>query len=205
MPARSWRRSTARSGPERLLDLLLRAGPYGDRFGEDPDGPDAGAARGRAARHRPRPAASRGCPEALRTAERQDRAGAGADRRRRRPAARGAGARAPTAQMVLIGRRQLRSNNSWMHNVPRWSAARSAAPRTSTPTTPSASASTDGEPARVTSRAGEVEIPVEVTDAVMPGVVSIPHGWGHDARRRRAQRRPRARRRRTATCSPTRT
>jgi anaerobic selenocysteine-containing dehydrogenase len=39
---------------------------------------------------------------------------------------------------------------------------------------------TDGEPALVRSRAGEVEVPVEVTDAVMPGVVSIPHGWGHD-------------------------
>jgi anaerobic selenocysteine-containing dehydrogenase len=39
----------------------------------------------------------------------------------------------------------------------------------------------DGAPALVTSRAGSVEVPVEVTDAVMPGVVSIPHGWGHDA------------------------
>jgi anaerobic selenocysteine-containing dehydrogenase len=38
----------------------------------------------------------------------------------------------------------------------------------------------DGELARVSSRAGSVEVPVEVTDAVMPGVVSIPHGWGHD-------------------------
>ena len=39
----------------------------------------------------------------------------------------------------------------------------------------------DGELACVTSRAGTIEVPVEVTDAVMPGVVSIPHGWGHDA------------------------
>jgi len=39
---------------------------------------------------------------------------------------------------------------------------------------------TDGAPARVTSKAGTVEVPVEVTDAVMPGVISIPHGWGHD-------------------------
>jgi anaerobic selenocysteine-containing dehydrogenase len=38
----------------------------------------------------------------------------------------------------------------------------------------------DGEHARVSSRAGSIEVPVEVTDAVMPGVVSIPHGWGHD-------------------------
>ena len=39
----------------------------------------------------------------------------------------------------------------------------------------------DGGLARVRSRAGEVEVPVEITDAIMPGVVSIPHGWGHDA------------------------
>ena len=39
----------------------------------------------------------------------------------------------------------------------------------------------DGAAARVRSRVGEVEVPVEVTDAIMPGVVSIPHGWGHDA------------------------
>jgi anaerobic selenocysteine-containing dehydrogenase len=38
----------------------------------------------------------------------------------------------------------------------------------------------DGERARVSSRTGAIELPVEVTDAVMPGVVSIPHGWGHD-------------------------
>jgi len=40
----------------------------------------------------------------------------------------------------------------------------------------------DGEPVRVSSRAGAVEVPVEITDDVMPGVVSIPHGWGHTAR-----------------------
>jgi anaerobic selenocysteine-containing dehydrogenase len=39
----------------------------------------------------------------------------------------------------------------------------------------------DGERAVVSSRVGSIEVPVEVTDAIMPGVVSIPHGWGHDA------------------------
>jgi anaerobic selenocysteine-containing dehydrogenase len=38
----------------------------------------------------------------------------------------------------------------------------------------------DGDPARVASRVGAVTIPVEVTDGIVPGVVSIPHGWGHD-------------------------
>src|SRR5690606_20494495 len=40
---------------------------------------------------------------------------------------------------------------------------------------------TDGGPARVSSRTGEITVPVEVTDGIRPGVVSIPHGWGHDA------------------------
>jgi anaerobic selenocysteine-containing dehydrogenase len=39
----------------------------------------------------------------------------------------------------------------------------------------------DGDPAVVASRVGQVTVPVEVTDAILPGVVSIPHGWGHDA------------------------
>ncbi len=46
--------------------------------------------------------------------------------------------------------------------------------------TPSASGSATAASARVSSRTGAVEVPVEVTDAIMPGVVSIPHGWGHD-------------------------
>jgi anaerobic selenocysteine-containing dehydrogenase len=39
----------------------------------------------------------------------------------------------------------------------------------------------DGGLAHVSSRAGEIDAPVEVTDAIMPGVISIPHGWGHSA------------------------
>jgi anaerobic selenocysteine-containing dehydrogenase len=38
----------------------------------------------------------------------------------------------------------------------------------------------DGASARIASRAGAVDVPVELTDTIMPGVVSIPHGWGHD-------------------------
>ena len=89
-------------------------------------------------------------------------------------------ARSVNGAMVLVGRRHLRSNNSWMHNVPRLV---SGPPRCTAHVHPSDAERlglADGEAARVSSDAGEIEIPVEVTENVMPGVVSIPHGWGHD-------------------------
>ena len=90
--------------------------------------------------------------------------------------------------MVLVGRRHLRSNNSWMHNLPDARAAASSAARcTSTPTTPRASGSPTASRPACARAPGAIEVPVEVTDAIMPGVVSIPHGWGHDAARRRAR------------------
>jgi anaerobic selenocysteine-containing dehydrogenase len=82
--------------------------------------------------------------------------------------------------MVLIGRRQLRSNNSWMHNVPRLVSGPQRCTAHVHPDDAERLGLTDGEPARVSSEAGEISVPVEVTDAVMRGVVSIPHGWGHD-------------------------
>ena len=86
---------------------------------------------------------------------------------------------APNGGMVLIGRRDLRSNNSWMHNLPKLV---SGPPRCTAHVHPDDAARLDlvhGKPACVASRVGEIEIEVEVTEDVMPGVVSIPHGWGH--------------------------
>jgi anaerobic selenocysteine-containing dehydrogenase len=82
--------------------------------------------------------------------------------------------------MVLIGRRHLRSNNSWMHNLEPLVKGKERCTAHVHPDDAERLGLVDGERARVTSRAGSVEIPVEVTDGVMPGVVSIPHGWGHD-------------------------
>ena len=91
-----------RRGPERLLEILLRCGPYGDGFGARPDGLDARRARGGAARHRPRPARAAPAGDAAH-AERADRARPGADRRRRRPPARRA--RAPARRRRARARR----------------------------------------------------------------------------------------------------
>ena len=83
-------------------------------------------------------------------------------------------------KMLLIGRRDLRSNNSWMHNLHVLTKGKERCTLLVHPGDAARLALVDGEMACVTSRAGAVEIPVEVTDAIMPGVVSIPHGWGHN-------------------------
>ena len=79
--------------------------------------------------------------------------------------------------MVLIGRRHLRSNNSWMHNAPRLVGGTN---RCTLQIHPEDIARLGlGEQALVKSAVGSLTVPVEATDSIMPGVVSLPHGWGH--------------------------
>jgi anaerobic selenocysteine-containing dehydrogenase len=80
---------------------------------------------------------------------------------------------------VLVGRRHLRSNNSWMHNVRVLVKGRPRCTLQVHPDDADRLGLRDGEPAQVSSRAGSVLAPVEITDAIRPGVVSLPHGWGH--------------------------
>jgi anaerobic selenocysteine-containing dehydrogenase len=161
---------TPRRGPERLLDLLLRFGPYDLTLADleaAPHGIDLGPLEPR-------------LPDALRTPSGRIELAPGplvADVERLRAAL----ARPRNGGMVLVGRRQLRSNNSWMHNL---ELLVSGPPRCTLHVHPDDAARLglrDGEAARVENRAGALEAPVEVTDAIMPGVVSLPHGWGHDA------------------------
>jgi anaerobic selenocysteine-containing dehydrogenase len=166
-----------RRGPERLLDLMLRTGPYGDGFGARPDG--LSLARLEDAPHgvdlgplTPR------VPEVLRTPSGKIELAPApliADVERLR-----AGLDGAPPPMVLIGRRDLRSNNSWMHNL---NVLVKGEPRCTLLLHPDDAARlglVDGGTARIRSRAGGIEAPVEVTDSIMPGVVSLPHGWGHD-------------------------
>lgn len=81
--------------------------------------------------------------------------------------------------LYLIGRRQLRSNNSWMHNVPRLMRGKDRCTLLMHPDDADARQLEDGMRVRVCSRVGEVSLPVEVSEEMMPGVVSMPHGWGH--------------------------
>lgn len=81
---------------------------------------------------------------------------------------------------VLIGRRHLRSNNSWMHNLPALSGGTNLCTLQVHPEDAARFGLVDGATALVKGDGGEIEAPVEITDAVRPGVVSLPHGWGHD-------------------------
>lgn len=82
--------------------------------------------------------------------------------------------------LKLIGRRDVRSNNSWMHNSARLVSGK---PRCTLWIHPRDAASRqlqDGQTVTVASRVGQVRVPVHVTEDIRPGVVSLPHGWGHD-------------------------
>ena len=83
-------------------------------------------------------------------------------------------------ELVLIGRRHVRSNNSWLHNSPRLVKGKPRCTLLMHPDDAASRGVTDGATVRLRSRVGEVEVPVEVTADVMPGVVCLPHGWGHD-------------------------
>lgn len=84
-----------------------------------------------------------------------------------------------TGSLMLIGRRTLRSNNSWMHNSERLVRGRNRCTVQMHPDDATMRGLTDGVDVRVISRVGSVIAPLEVTPTLMPGVVSLPHGWGH--------------------------
>ncbi|GAA2561663.1 molybdopterin oxidoreductase family protein [Streptomyces levis] len=168
---------TGVDGPERRLDLMLRLGPYGDGFGATPDGLtlekllahphgiDLGPLRPRL----PQPLKTRsGRVELLPGPIAADL-----------PRLRAALAKRPEG-LVLVGRRHLRSNNSWMHNVPSLTGGSNRCTLHIHPEDAERLGVEDGAPVRVRGAGGEVTAPAEVTDAIRRGVVSLPHGWGHD-------------------------
>ncbi|MDH3194039.1 MAG: molybdopterin oxidoreductase family protein, partial [Acidimicrobiia bacterium] len=99
----------------------------------------------------------------------------------------------PSTPFVLVGRRQLRSNNSWMHNVEVLVKGKERCTLMMNPADADVLGVDPGGSVTVTSEAGQVDAPVELSEDIMPGVVSLPHGWGHDdpeARLTVAARRP---------------
>jgi anaerobic selenocysteine-containing dehydrogenase len=167
-----------RTGPDRLVDFSLRAGPWGDHFGARPEG--LTLAKLEAAPHGIDlgPLAPR-LPDVLRTPSGKIELAPDfvlADLPRLRawhpPAA---------EQLVLIGRRHVRSKNSWLHNLPRLVRGRERCTLLMHPADAARIGVAHGGSARVASKAGAVVAAVEITDAMRPGVVSLPHGFGHDA------------------------
>jgi anaerobic selenocysteine-containing dehydrogenase len=156
------------AGEERLVDLLLRVGPYRltlDEVRRHPHGLDLGELRPR-------------LPEVLRTPSgRVELAPAPilADLPRLR-----AVLDEPRDSLLLVGRRHLRSNNSWGHNVASLVGGSNRCTLQVHPADAATRGLADGGTATVVSAAGRLDVEVEVTDRVMAGVVSLPHGWGHD-------------------------
>jgi anaerobic selenocysteine-containing dehydrogenase len=165
-------------GWERLLDLMLRTGPYGDGFDDTAEG--LSLAKLAAVPHAVDlgPLASR-LPGLLRNETgRLDLAPAyvtdDVPRLRHaleRPREDGA--------LVLVGRRQLRNMNSWLHNLPPLAKGRDRCTLLVSPKDAERLGVADGARARVRSRVGEATALVVVSDEMMPGVVSLPHGFGH--------------------------
>ena len=95
---------------------------------------------------------------------------------------------AAAGELALIGRRHARSNNSWMHNAPRLVKGKPRHQLHAHPGDLAARGLSDGDRARVRSRTGAIEVEVRASDALLRGVVCLPHGFGHDRDRMRLAR-----------------
>jgi anaerobic selenocysteine-containing dehydrogenase len=153
---------------ERLVDLGLRAGPHRlsvAKLRAQPHGIDLGVLEPR-------------LPGILRNADRRVQLAPEACLREL-PALRATLDEAPP-ELVIVGRRHLRSNNSWLHNARLLVKGPPRCTLLVHPTDAAARGLVHGARARVATARGAVVAIVEITDAIMPGVVSLPHGWGHD-------------------------
>ncbi len=178
------------SGPDRLLELALRSGPYGDHFGRKPGG--LTLARVQAAPEgidlgelKPR------IPELLRTPSGQIELAPPALLQDLQRAA--SAIAQPVPDMVIIGRRDVRSNNSWMHNLPLLAKGPMRCTALVNPADALRLGLADGALARISRQGRSIAAQVQISEDMMPGVVSLPHGWGHGlpgSRMRLAAERP---------------
>ena len=177
----SWldRRGIGRVTPRRLIELLMRIGPYGDRFGLRRNG--INPRRLRANRHGivlaehaktdiraqvvRHPEAKVALTPAQIVTEIQSLG-------QRHPDD-------PSYPLMAIGMREMRSQNSWMHNSPTLMKGDRRHSARIHPADAAAAGLTDGAPVRVTSAHGAIETDARITDEVSRGTVAIPHGWGH--------------------------
>lgn len=163
-------RTEPRPTPRQILDSLLQNGPYKTSLAAleaAPSGIDYGS---------PEPGR---LPERLKTKDKTinvapDEIVSDLSRLKRdmAPAKR-------DGRLSLIGRRHVRSNNTWLHNAPRLVKGKDRCTLMIHPDDARARNLGDGALAEVSSKSGSVRLRVEVTDDMMPGTVSIPHGWGH--------------------------
>ncbi len=189
--------SAPMAGPERMNDFMIRVGPWGDRYGENPDGLtlqdfkdnphglDMGpmVPRVRELLHTPSgmieiapPYIVGDLPRLLDKMECIHGSAASNGK-----AANSQNGRAnPANGLLLVSRRHVRSNNSWMHNVRVLVKGKDRCTLLIHPEDAKRTGVADGGLAQVSSEAGSLEVPVEVTENIKVGVVSLPHGWGHN-------------------------
>ncbi|MDB5423802.1 MAG: hypothetical protein JWQ29_1218 [Phenylobacterium sp.] len=163
-------------GPERVLDLCIRTGPFGDRFGENPDGLTLARFKAEPAGILLGPAPQQGAAAIATPSGKIDVAPdylLGDLPRLDAAMAR------PPSELVLVSRRHLRSLNSWMHNLETLVKGKARCTLHIHPADAGRIGLHEGALARVESVAGSINIPVEITADIRPGVVSMPHGWGH--------------------------
>jgi len=159
--------------PRDTLDAMLKASPHGltlEQLEAHPHGIDLGELEpGR-------------LPERLRTPEKRIRCApeAAVADLDRFAAGMAQSTPAPAESLLLIGRRNIRSNNSWLHNSRRLLKGPDRCTLMIHPDDAGARAIETGTPVTITSRTGSITAPAEVTDSVMPGTVSLPHGYGHN-------------------------
>lgn len=164
-------------GPMRMIECMIRVGPYGDRFGANPEGLNLEKLRAADPGVDLGPLQANRLPECM-PMDRIDlcpeyilsdlpRLEAGLDERSR------------VDRMVLVGRRQIRNMNSWLHNLPALAKGRNRCTLLIHPDDAARLGVENRKFARVSSRVGEIEVECEVSDEMMPGVVSLPHGYGH--------------------------
>jgi len=163
-------------GPQRGLDLRLRAGPYGDHFGARPGGLTLAELKRHSHGIDLGPLQPR-LPEVLRTPSGRVELAPDllvADLARLRDAL------GDDPDLVIIGRRQTRSFNTWLHNVPALMRGRERCTLLLHPDDASDRSLLDGDRCEISSATGTIEATVKVSDAIRRGVVSLPHGWGHE-------------------------
>jgi anaerobic selenocysteine-containing dehydrogenase len=164
------------SAPDRVVDALVRTGPWGDWFGAEPDGLNLQ----RLLDHphgidfgplEPRLPSNLRTPSARVELAPQEILAVLPELLADRPT---------SAELMLIGRRHLRSNNSWMHNLNVLVKGKDRCTLLIHPLDALERGLDTGDLAEVTTSTGQVEVAVELSDEMMPGAVSLPHGWGHD-------------------------
>jgi anaerobic selenocysteine-containing dehydrogenase len=169
-------------GPERMLDLSLRFGPHGARL--NPFAKGLNLRKLKKAVHGIDLGPLTPClPGRLRTADKRvELAPEVLVKDVERVKAKFLNTTLPESngELLLIGRRHLRSNNSWMHNSERLVKGKPLCTILMNPADAAHRELAHGQKVLVRSKVGSIVLPIEVTEEMMPGVVSIPHGWGHD-------------------------